>query len=197
MKIAVIGYSGAGKSTLARRLGEAFGEPVLHLDAVGWSEGWRLRDVDEARSIMTAFLDAHDGWVVEGNWSKLDRGRRYVEADLTVMLDFPRSVACGGRGGAIFRAEARNARTWPPAVRRSSTSPSYGGSCATAGRGASEDATSASPPISPAGSSCSRSRATSRLSSSPCASAQAKRLGHRARSYRHRASRTAKMGIRS
>lgn len=93
MKIAVIGYSGAGKSTLARQLGETFGVPVLHLDAVGWSEGWRLRDGDEARSTMAAFLDAYDGWVVEGNWSKLDRGRRYVEADLIVMLDFPR-VRC-------------------------------------------------------------------------------------------------------
>ncbi|MBC2890384.1 DNA topology modulation protein FlaR [Gordonibacter massiliensis (ex Traore et al. 2017)] len=91
MKIAVIGYSGAGKSTLARQLGEAFGAPVLHLDAVGWSAGWRLRDVDEARSIVAAFLGAHDGWVVEGNWRKLDRGRRYAEADVVVMLDFPRA----------------------------------------------------------------------------------------------------------
>ena len=43
MKIAVLGYSGSGKSTLARKLGELYGVPVLHLDAVQFLPGWRER----------------------------------------------------------------------------------------------------------------------------------------------------------
>lgn len=102
MKVAVIGYSGAGKSTLARQLGEVFGVPVLHLDAVGWAEGWKLRDVDEARAMVHAFLDANDGWAIDGNWSKFDGGRRYVEADVVVMLNFPR-WRCLGRAWRRYR----------------------------------------------------------------------------------------------
>ena len=40
MKIAILGTSGSGKSTLAKRLGEAYGLPVLHMDTVHFLPGW-------------------------------------------------------------------------------------------------------------------------------------------------------------
>lgn len=45
MKIAVIGYSGSGKSTLSRKLGEKYGLPVLHIDAVEFKPNWVIRSL--------------------------------------------------------------------------------------------------------------------------------------------------------
>lgn len=56
MKIAVIGYSGAGKSTLAKRLGEHFGIPILHLDAIHHAAGWKERPDDDMRADLQVFL---------------------------------------------------------------------------------------------------------------------------------------------
>lgn len=109
MKVAVIGYSGAGKSTLSRRLGELYGAAVLHLDAVGWQEGWVHRDRDEMRAIVRAFLDEHESWVVDGNWKRADCGRRYEEADLIVFLDFPRR-RCLVRALKRYRSHRGRAR---------------------------------------------------------------------------------------
>lgn len=109
MKVTIIGYSGAGKSTLARQLGAAYGVPVLHLDAVGWAEGWELRDVEEAQAAVRGFLDDSDGWIVDGNWRRLDGGRRFIEADLVVMLDFPR-WRCFWRVWRRFLAARRTVR---------------------------------------------------------------------------------------
>jgi len=39
-RIAVIGSPGAGKSTLARKLGQALGLEVHHLDRLYWQPGW-------------------------------------------------------------------------------------------------------------------------------------------------------------
>ena len=40
MKIAILGHSGSGKSTLARALGDKYGLPVLHFDAIHFLPGW-------------------------------------------------------------------------------------------------------------------------------------------------------------
>ena len=90
MKIAVIGYSGAGKSTLAEKLGEVFRADVLHFDAVQFLPGWAVRDEAEKQRITEAFLDSHDGWVIDGNYTKLLYERRMAEADRIVLLLFNR-----------------------------------------------------------------------------------------------------------
>ena len=93
MKIAVVGYSGSGKSTLAVRLGEMLGCPVLHLDKVQFLPGWTARDRDEARALVEGFLDREkDGWVIDGNYSKLHFERKMAEADLIVFMKFSRCI---------------------------------------------------------------------------------------------------------
>ena len=92
MKIAILGYSGAGKSTMARALGELYGCAVLHLDAVQFLPGWKLRDRDEARRIVRVFMDEHDDWVIDGNYAGFDQQRRLREADRVLIFDFPRRI---------------------------------------------------------------------------------------------------------
>lgn len=92
MKIAILGYSGCGKSTLARLLGEKHQMPVLHLDSVHFEAGW----VEKQRSVelaeVQAFLDSHDGWVIDGNYSALEQQRRVEEADRIILLELNRLV---------------------------------------------------------------------------------------------------------
>lgn len=100
MKIAIIGYSGAGKSTLARALGERYGLPILHMDAVHHLPGWVEREPEEEKAILTEFLDSHESWVIDGNYSKVCFQRRVEEADLVIMLLF-------NRFSSLFRVTKR------------------------------------------------------------------------------------------
>ena len=90
MKIAIIGYSGSGKSTLARKLGIIFQADVLHFDAVQFLPGWEIRPEEDKKKITKEFLDTHDSWVIDGNYSKLFYERRMMEADVIIMLLFNR-----------------------------------------------------------------------------------------------------------
>ena len=90
MKIAVLGFSGSGKSTLARMLAEGLGCPVLHLDRIQFVSGWKLRDRGEAAALAEEFLDAHDSWVIDGNYKTFSQERRLREADSILFLNFSR-----------------------------------------------------------------------------------------------------------
>ena len=96
MRIAIIGYSGSGKSTLARKLGELYDLPVLHFDKVQFRPNWEIRP-QQSKEVMTkAFLDLHDSWVIDGNYSKLYFERRMAEADVIIQLRFNR-LSCLSR----------------------------------------------------------------------------------------------------
>lgn len=90
MKIAVLGYSGSGKSTLARELAEIYQTEVLHFDAVHFLPDWKIRGEDEKMKITEEFLNTHDSWVIDGNYSKLFYERRMSEADVIILLLFNR-----------------------------------------------------------------------------------------------------------
>lgn len=90
MKIAILGYSGSGKSTLAKRLGELYGIPVLHLDTVEFLPNREKRELSEKQRIVADFMRDDDGWVIDGNYSKLFRTERLEQADMIVMLLFDR-----------------------------------------------------------------------------------------------------------
>lgn len=109
MKIAVIGYSGAGKSTLAEKLSEALRVDVLHFDTVQFLPGWAVRDEAEKRKITEAFLDSHDGWVIDGNYTKLLYERRMAEADRIVLLLFNR-LSCLARAVRRYRTYRHTTR---------------------------------------------------------------------------------------
>ena len=86
MKIAILGYSGSGKSTLAQKLGKKLELPILHLDAVHHLPGWKEREREDEQEIVRAFLDEHDAWIIDGNYSKLLLERRLEEADRIYLL---------------------------------------------------------------------------------------------------------------
>ena len=96
MKISVIGYSGSGKSTLAAALGRKYGVPVLHLDRVKFAPGWVERPLEEKLADVKEFLDANNGWVIDGNYTNLWYDRRLAESDRIIFMDFGR-WACLGR----------------------------------------------------------------------------------------------------
>ena len=90
MKIAIIGYSGSGKSTRARKLAEKYHTDVLHFDTVQFLPNWEVRDAEDKKRITKEFLDSHDSWVIDGNYSKLLFDRRMEEADVIILLLFNR-----------------------------------------------------------------------------------------------------------
>ena len=90
MKTAIVGYSGSGKSTLARAIGAHDGASILHLDSVHYLPGWEARKPEEERQIVSDFLDRHDAWVIDGNYSKLSYDRRMEEADRIIVMRFDR-----------------------------------------------------------------------------------------------------------
>ena len=93
MKTAIIGFSGSGKSTLAQKIGAYEKADVLHLDSVHFLPNWEIRAKEEKEKIVGDFLDSHDSWVIDGNYTKLIYERRMEEADRIVMLLFNR-FAC-------------------------------------------------------------------------------------------------------
>ena len=93
MKIVLMGYSGSGKSTLARTLGQRLQLPVLHLDAVHWTAGWKGRPVEQSREMVAQFLAQNPAWIIDGHYSKLHLEQRLQEADMILLLQLPR-LAC-------------------------------------------------------------------------------------------------------
>lgn len=94
MKIVIMGYSGSGKSTLCRNLSELYQVPKLHLDSVQFLPDWEVRPDKDKQKMVAAFLDDHkDGWVIDGNYTKLSFERRTEEADIIIQLLFGR-ISC-------------------------------------------------------------------------------------------------------
>lgn len=101
MKIEIMGYSGSGKSTLCRKLADTYGLPALHLDTVQFLPNWKERDEKEKQKIVQDFLDCNrDGWVIDGNYTKLSYEQRVEEADIVIQLLF-------GRVNCLFRCIKR------------------------------------------------------------------------------------------
>ncbi len=102
MKIAIMGYSGSGKSTLARKLGEIYGADVLHFDTVHFLPDWVIRSREEKERITEEFMNTHDAWIIDGNYSKLSYERRLEEADVIILLLFNR-FSCLYRAAKRYR----------------------------------------------------------------------------------------------
>jgi len=93
-RVLIIGPGGAGKSTLARRLAEATGLPVIHLDARYWRPGWDATPAGEWRKLVSALVDAPE-WIMDGNYGgTLDL--RIPAADTIIYLDWSRARCIWG-----------------------------------------------------------------------------------------------------
>lgn len=91
MKIAVMGFSGSGKSTLAKQLAAHYGIPLLYLDTVNFKDGWQIRNREEAKKTVAAFIH-NESWVIDGNYSELYWSERLSQADIIIILCYNRFV---------------------------------------------------------------------------------------------------------
>lgn len=87
-KVVVIGSGGSGKSTFSRRLGEATGLPVVHLDRLFWRPGWVKTPADEWEEIVRRELEKPE-WIMDGNFGGT-RKMRFEACDTVILLDLPR-----------------------------------------------------------------------------------------------------------
>ena len=86
-RIAILGGAGAGKSTLARRLGEALGLPVIHLDLLAYGPGWSRRSAAALQADLAPALEP-GAWIVEGTYGEAS-ALTLPAADLVLWLDQP------------------------------------------------------------------------------------------------------------
>jgi adenylate kinase family enzyme len=89
-RVLIIGSGGAGKSTLARRLGEATGIEVVHLDILHWRPGWKEAPKAEFLEAVEKALKK-DAWIMDGNFGGTME-MRLKACDTVIFLDFPRTV---------------------------------------------------------------------------------------------------------
>lgn len=89
-RIVVAGTTGSGKTTMARRLSARLGLPHVELDALHWEPGWQEAETEVFRERVAA-ATAGDGWVLDGNYSKV-RDIYWPCADSIVWLDYPLSI---------------------------------------------------------------------------------------------------------
>ncbi len=93
-RIIIIGCCGSGKSTLARKLAEATGLPLVHLDQLWWREGWQHISREEFDELLRAEVDK-DRWIIDGNYDRtLDI--RLEKCDTIIYFDLPRMVCLIG-----------------------------------------------------------------------------------------------------
>lgn len=90
MKISILGYSGSGKSTMAKKLAQHYNINALHLDTVQFLPNWVERPYQEKKKMVKNYLDTHQDWVIDGNYSKLYQARRLEESDLIIVMLFNR-----------------------------------------------------------------------------------------------------------
>ena len=89
-RIIIIGSSGAGKSTLARRLGEATGLSVVHLDLLFWRPNWTETPEDEWRQTVEKAVRG-DSWIMDGNFGGTMEPR-FEACDTVIFLEMPRTL---------------------------------------------------------------------------------------------------------
>ena len=89
-RIMIVGCSGSGKSTLARKLAEATGLPLVHLDRLWWREGWQHISREEFDVLLRAEVEK-DQWIIDGNFDRT-MDIRLEKCDAVIFFDLPRMV---------------------------------------------------------------------------------------------------------
>ncbi len=102
----LLGPGGAGKSTLARRMSDALGLPLIHLDRHYWRPGW-VESSREAFDARVAELAAGEAWIMDGNYGRTLH-LRVPRAQGAVLLD-PPPLQC--LWGVISRSLTRSGRS--------------------------------------------------------------------------------------
>lgn len=118
----IMGNGGCGKTWLARRLGDAFSVPVIHLDEIHWEPGHRgiARDKALVDSDVAALAQS-ETWVMEGVYGwlvniALDRVTSLVWIDLPEPECIANITQRGMQGGES-EAQFQDLLRWVAAYR--------------------------------------------------------------------------------
>jgi adenylate kinase family enzyme len=84
-RVVVIGNTCAGKTTLGERLARSLAVPLIDLDALYWSAGWKARDLHDFRSRVREATNSAS-WVLAGSYSK-QWDISWSRADTVLWLD--------------------------------------------------------------------------------------------------------------
>ena len=101
-RIIVVGSSCAGKSTLAQRLSKALHIHYIQLDAIQWLPNWVERDNASFLSLLEQEVDAHEHWVVDGNYSRTHH-ITWAQADAIIWLNYSYPVVLKRAFSRAFR----------------------------------------------------------------------------------------------
>ena len=93
-RIVIIGCPGSGKSTLGRALGDKLNLPVVHLDRLWWTKGWKNVSREEFDTRLENALNL-DQWIIEGNYSRTLEAR-LQRCDTVIYLDYSRWACLWG-----------------------------------------------------------------------------------------------------
>ena len=86
-KIMLIGSPGSGKSTFGKKLAQATGLPLFHLDALYWKPNWVETPREEWDSLLQKLV-SEPQWIIDGNYGRtLDI--RMQAADTIIWLQKP------------------------------------------------------------------------------------------------------------
>ncbi|KAJ7759577.1 AAA domain-containing protein [Mycena metata] len=98
-RVHIVGNCGSGKSTVATQLAALLGVPYICLDALFWKPGWEKETNEQFRANVEKALEGvHNGWVVDGNYSRRigtiveDSATDVIWLDPPLILYFPRIV---------------------------------------------------------------------------------------------------------
>jgi len=84
-RISIVGNSGSGKSTLAKQISQQLGHARLELDAVNHQPNWTPLPRDDFEERVDTFMDTHECWVIDGNYSAV-RERIWARADAVIWM---------------------------------------------------------------------------------------------------------------
>ena len=100
-RVLVIGCPGSGKSRLSRILGEKLGLPVVHLDALWWSDGWENVSREEFDARLEEVLEG-EKWIIDGNFSRT-MPLRLQYCDTIIYLDYHRWQCLAGMAQRLIQ----------------------------------------------------------------------------------------------
>lgn len=115
-RVVVIGSGGAGKSTFSRKLSEATGIEVIHLDGLYWKPNWQKTPAEEWERTV-AGLVKRESWIMDGNFGGT-REMRIRAADTVIFMDPPRRVCMYRVLKRAIKYRGKTARTWLKAATR-------------------------------------------------------------------------------
>lgn len=85
-KIIILGCPGSGKSTLAKKLHDATGLPLFHLDAIWWNADKSHLSREEFDQKLHEIFQT-DQWIIDGDYSRTYE-MRFKSCDSVIFLDY-------------------------------------------------------------------------------------------------------------